>query len=1747
MQACRHPETIAFTFLSGEGADGRKLKYGELAVRARKLATRLRAATTQGERVLLLLSSGEDYVIGFFGCVYAGLIAVPLFPPKPRRDNQRIAAILEDSGASSFIALDTFKSDDFGQLSSSLRTLQRISPRLVDHEPVSPGFEAAPNDIAYIQYTSGSTASPKGIKISHKNLIANMQDLYEGWDHTNQSRLLTWLPPFHDMGLVYGLLTPVYGRYQSFVMAPASFTQRPASWLENISSFGITHSIGPNFAYHLCTEKIDVDRVNGLDLRSWKVAVNGSEPVSETTLQRFSQKFGPFGFDSRAFCPGYGLAEATLKVTAVRAEDHYRSLHVDSAALEHGLAKEMLPGMSGATTLVGCGRPCKTTRILIVAPETQRLCAENEVGEIWVASLSVASGYWRQESANAGVFGVAHEIDFGVPYLRTGDLGFLNNDELFVIGRLKDLVIVRGRNIYPQDIEIAIQTSNPFLRPFGGAAFGLEKSGESDELVIVQEVDTLPADVQHSSIFEAIRATVGIEFDVEVAAIVLIKPRTLPRTSSGKIQRALTRRLYLDQTLDTAAEWRGEKQNTYEPLAFTVSSATDWLRVLFAKVFRVSPQRMSGECRVTDFGLTSLQALEICHTIEAETRVVIPLGDLLDGMSLQSLASHVIRGCTEAKEELTTRSDIPDPQTYYKEYSLTASQESLLMLEPLLDGWPAYNIACPLKIHGALHLSALRKAWKIVHQRHTILNARFTCGMDAVMRLIPPTEVLTGCENAEGWEEERIARWVEEKAAHRFDLEKGPPTQLSVLMLNSDAWMCQIVTHHIVTDLWSMSILVDELFLIYEAETQCKKPFLLPTRQFVDYAANAQRELDGPKGLRVWDYWGQQLSGSLPVLDLPTDKIRPPYQTFKGASVKFQLDADVSGRVVSLAAELSTTVATILLTAYKILLSRYSGAQELIVGMASSMRERAAWANVIGYFTNVLPIRTKILATDSARTLVGRVRDSLLDGYRHQMLPFASMVRGLVSGRNQSRSPVFQSMFVFQEGSHKWSEVLASADVGFCGLRMQMGSFEVETLNAPSRSAQFDTSLIVARIRDGFGCRFNFNCDLYERPAIENLCRHFTALLDQITRRPDGLLAEMPVLSVDELTTVTRAWNDTAEDFDLSRCLHSWVEVQARRTPGLLAVISEEEQLTYRELDQRANALAQKLVGMKVANEEFAAVCMHRSAGLVIALLGVLKAGGAFLPLDPATPKARLSAIIEETSPRVVITDQELASLIDSTRTSVVTSNDRGMGDDESDVPPSDGTHPQHPAYCMFTSGSTGKPKGAVITHEGVVNRLLWMQKVFRLTPYDRVLQKTPISFDVSVWELFWPLMTGAAVVMAKPEGHKDPAYIAECVKQNEISVIHFVPSMLQFSIEELSAIKARSLRLIICSGEALSKPLCDRVLDATDAELHNLYGPTEASIDVTHWACRRDERELTSVPIGRPIANTEMYILDAFLNPVPAGVKGDLYIAGTGLARCYIDRPDLTAERFVPCPHGDFGARMYRTGDVARYRSDGSIEYLGRSDYQVKIRGCRVEPGEIEAVCLTHPDVRECIVVTDFVQSSPVLVAYAVPVHGSAVSAAQVREFLRSQLPEHMTPSGVVIVSAIPMLANGKADRTALPKWIREETTGRAAVWSSQTEELIARSWSEVLGHQQYARDVNFFDVGGNSLLLLQLQQVLQRRLQHGVATIDLFRYSTISSLASRLADVRSDKNDNDGIKRSNAVAERRRMRRTKRPRVLL
>lgn len=1043
-------------------------------------------------------------------------------------------------------------------------------------------------------------------------------------------------------------------------------------------------------------------------------------------------------------------------------------------------------------------------------------------------------------------------------------------------------------------------------------------------------------------------------------------------------------------------------------------------------------------------------------------------------------------------------------------WPLSFAQQRLWFLDQLEPGISAYNIPIAFRLKGPLNHAALEQSFQEILWRHESLRTTFKTSklepFQIVARLatfqLPVIELRSLPVSGREAEARRLAT---ADALAPFNLNTGPLVRISLIRLDDEDHVVTLTMHHIVSDGWSRGIIVREIAALYEAFCG-NRPSPLPDLplQYADYAVWQKEFLTGEVIESHLSYWTEKLRDAPPVLNLPTDRPRPPVQTFNGASEPFHLPAGLAEKLQQLGAENNASLFMVLLGAFKALLARYISQEDIVIGTPVANRNKAELEGLIGFFINSLVLRTNLGGNPTFLQLLARVREVTLEAYAHQELPFEKIVEALQPDRNLSHSPLYQIAFILENTPR--------AEVETEGLVLT-------PLRTESVSSKFDLTLALAQFGSDLLGSVEYNTDLFERSTIERMIAHYLTILEAVATEPELKLSQLPLLTDAEWRHLVVELNRTEAADDDNRCVPQLLEAEAQRSAQAIAVSFGQQQLTYEELDRRANQLAGFLQSLGVGPEVPVALCLDRSLEMVLGILGVLKAGGAYVPIDSSYPLERIAFILSDAHAQILLTERKLAQSFAAYDGRVICLDSEWSGIAEFGArPAATRLSPENLAYILYTSGSTGKPKGAMISHRGLVNYLQsWCVNAYEVDKGSGAPVHSSISFDLTITGLFGPLLAGKKVVLI-PESERIEGLAEVLRNQPGFSLVKITPAHLELLSRQLSPqeVNAATNGFVI-GGEALTAhAITFWQENAPHSALYNEYGPTEAVVGCCAYKVPSGAKFAGPVPIGQPIPNTQLYILDDHLNPTPIGIPGEIHIGGIGLARGYRKRPRLTAERFIPDPFGQRpGARIYKTGDLARRLADGNIEYLGRSDRQLKIRGYRVEPGEVESILLTHESVAEAVVIP--IDDGPVgkrLVAYIVFKAEAPAATEQLPDYLRTKLPDYMIPSIFISLASIPLTTNGKVDLAALPPVTQGiPITGREHVGPrTPVEEMLCGIWSEILGVERIGINDNFFDLGGHSLLAAQVLSRLREVFKIDFPLIGLFEAPTVADLGERI-----------------------------------
>ncbi|WP_122855873.1 non-ribosomal peptide synthetase, partial [Pseudomonas viridiflava] len=1314
------------------------------------------------------------------------------------------------------------------------------------------------------------------------------------------------------------------------------------------------------------------------------------------------------------------------------------------------------------------GKPIANTRVYLL-DERQQLVPLGVAGELYVAGDSVARGYLNRPEMTAERFlrDPFHNNPEARMY-RTGDLARWNADgTLEYLGRNDDQVKIRGVRIELGEIEAQLS----------------QLPGIEEALIVAREDEpgqprlvgyfTERADVTTLNVGELRTALLAVLPGYMVPSA-LVRLDAWPLTANGKVDRRAL------PVPDRDALNTGEYQAPQGELE--VALAAIWSELL-------QVERVGRHDRFFELGGHSLLAMRMVSQVRQRLSLELALGDLFADSALAAVAR-----CLGS----TGRSELPAIQVIRHEgpVPLSFAQQRLWFLAQMEDANSAYNIPLGLQLNGHLDTRALKRALERIVVRHDSLRSRFIQQEGEARVQAAPVSVVPDLlwQDLRGQDEQALQRVVREEAAQPFDLLDDLPIRGRLLCLAEDRHVLLLTLHHIVADGWSLGVFTRELTALYRAFSQGLDDPLPPLAlQYADYTLWQRDWLDGERMSHQSDYWHQALSGAPALLTLPTDRPRPARQDYSGASVAVRLDPRLCDDLKTFCQLHAVTPFMLFMGAWAVLLARLSGQSEVVIGMPVANRRRSEVEELIGLFVNTLAVRIDTSGEPDVSTLLARIKSQVIQAQEHQDLPFEQVVERLRPPRSLAHSPLFQASLAW-DGSQ--------------GLGLQLGDLHLQPLSEQPTFAKFDLTLSMGETDEGFGGVVDYATALFDESTVARYVGYLEQLLWTMVGNAHAVPARAGLLGPQERRRLLVEFNASEQDFQLDQPLQVLFEAQVARTPDAVALESAGVCLSYRQLNEAANRLAHHLIGQGVQTESRVAVCLQRGPQLVVGLLAVLKAGGAYVPLDPGYPMDRLAYMLGDSEAVALLVDSTTQARFADRPLPQVNLDSCTWNAQSPESPVVQGLRAGHLAYVIYTSGSTGAPKGVMVEHRGLCNLVQWSSQLCPPVPNGALLHKTPVSFDASVWELFWPLCAGMRLVLARPDGQRDPAYLVQEIQDREVSVVQFVPALLQQFVDLDESARCVSLTDIVCGGGELTAAMAAQVrLRLPQVRLHNVYGPTEATVDCSVWTLEPHEPVPESaLPIGRAISNTRLYVLDDYDQPVPQGVVGQLHIGGAGVTRGYLNLPDMQAERFIDSPFVP-GDRLYRSGDLVRQRTDGQLEFLGRNDFQVKLHGLRIELGEIEARLSAHPALREVAVL---LHGERLVAWFSCREGHSAPGIEALRAHVMAQLPDYMVPTAYVALSALPLSLNGKLDRAALPEPDASAVLSRHyEAPLCETEALLAELWAELLNVARVGRQDHFFELGGHSLLAVTLIARM-RKLGMSADIRVLFAQPTLAALAS-------------------------------------
>jgi amino acid adenylation domain-containing protein len=1728
----QEPEALAYAFVRDDLALSGQLTYEELACKVNILAKGLQRQAAPGSRVLLLFPPGLDIACAFWACVVAGLVPVPAPAPDPLRlkySLPRLRSIFHDAAAS--LVLTATAHDAVIQGLNRGTNGEGIAWATLDRlqEPCTEDFpiETPALPLAYLQYTSGSTMTPRGVMISHHNVLAQCQGLLDIARINKDSRSLCWLPYFHDYGLVHGIIAPFYAGIPAFLMSPLTFLRRPLRWLEAIDRWAITHSGAPNSAYDSCVKALQKQKDWKGDLQRWSVASCGAEPIHPETIDRFCDAFAPHGFARTAFTPAYGLAESTLVVSSAPPGEPPLVMAVSTERLEANRVATKDVHNEETRRLVACGRPLPGTQVMVVNPATLVECRPDEVGELWVSGPSVAEGYWNCPDATAETFNVAPEGKERARYLRTGDLGFLHQGQVFITGRLKDLIILNGRNLYPHDIELAVEGCHTSLRSGGCAAFAIEEQ-QCERLVIVHEIERVPH-VDVEDVATALRAVVAERFDVPIWAVVLVRSGAIPRTSSGKIQRRACRNAYLGQSLPIIASSviAFGAGSTEQPVAAAPTGPPTgereietYLLRLFAEQAGLPIDRMNALTSIVNFGLDSLGTSLIKNRVEQDFGVELTFTQLFSQWTIRDLALYIVGSLSSERntEDLVEHvSAAPAPLNLTGKgsrvsagdgvvrHALSFSQERLWFLEQMQPGGALNHICLAITLTGPFDRDGFTRGLEEIVSRHDMLRTSFATNEGRAYQSVGSRVALPirhhSLRNVHITSiDDEIRRWIREETLVPFDLGTAPLLRVLVLERGADDHIVVITVHRLIADGWSLRLFCKELSALYNVDGGADCSALPPPQSRYQHYAQWQRSwLESGKCASQLSYWKHQLAHLPPTLTLPTDRPRPRLRQFLGGARSRVLPEALVKSLEMFCQRYGVTRFMLLYAAFTAWLQRCARTDDIVVGSIVANRRFVLWEDLFGYLVNTVALRMDLSGIKTAEELLARARHVVAGAYDNQDVPFEQVIGSLNNRSGTSSTSLFNVMIVWED-----DPLLDLKLHGLSACHRPVEDVAVEC----------DLTLLIVNGLRRLELLMLYDRALFDGVTVDRMLGQLEMLLGSLIREPAARLDALPLLEEEERDRVVVEWNKTAAELPFDSCIPDVIAARIAGKLGHKAVVCGETHLTYGSLQTQAERLAHRICKLTQGRNVLVGLCAERSTQSLVGLLGILKAGAAYLPLDPNAPEHRQRLILEDAGASVLVVQRHLRSRLPFVNERVIELEDAGEAGGDPVAPASLPTlELDHLAYVIYTSGSTGHPKGVEVTHRALLHSLAARLKYYE-KPVDRCLLTFPLAFDGSITGIFWTLLHAGTLVIPSEDSYGDPRHLTALISRHQISHVVWVPSLYDVILRDSPPASLGSLRVVVAAGESLPVDIVHRHHERVpEATLYNEYGPTEATVWSTVYRTNGTEQGMR-VPIGKPIANSTIYLLDAEMQPVPIGVVGEICIGGASLARGYHNQPTLTDAKFVGNPYMP-GTRMYKTGDLGLFRPDGNIEFIGRADHQVKIRGYRVELGEIEAVLRDLPGVHDAVAI---LQENPPadssLIAFVTSDRSPRSAGPHLQELVRRRVPSYMVPAAVIVVDALPLLPNGKVDRHALKhRAVGSELSEAMPIRPrDQIEQSLTEIWSEVLGRPATDIHQSFFSLGGHSLLATLVVSRIREVFRVELPLRILFDSPTIYGLAEQI-----------------------------------
>ena len=1722
--------TKKIVFSNGRSVE--EMSYADLYDRAcNTLFLMQKRGLKPGDEVVFQVENNSQFVVCFWACLLGGAVPVPLhsaYSDEVRRKFSAVVGVLE----SPFLLSSKHLRDDL--LTNNNDIVEELKARLksecyLDVEYVTNVDECTPaprfhnvksTDLAFIQFSSGSTGTPKGVMLTHGNLVANIQDIIDSSQTTEKDVYLSWMPLTHDLGIIGFHLAPIAAGIDQVIIPTAQFVRNPLRWLESTSQYRASVLASPNFGYKYTLQKLKSHVEQNIDLSCVRLIVNGAEPISYSVFKEFESKLAQYGLKEHTVAPFYGLAEACVLVSASTPGEKAITHCVDRTKLMPG-DKVTFVDRNDENALQLCeeGFPAKRCEIKI-ADENGEALPELTAGCIFIRGLNVTQGYYRNPEASA-----AAVYDQG--WVRTGDLGFMCDGRLVVCGREKDVIFVNGQNFYAHDLEHSLEAQ--FVQPFKNpvisqiVAVGIT-GGDGLERVLLflagkKQIEDLTKDA--AAIKRELRRQTGID------EIVLVPVKRIPKTTSGKIQRFKLSGAYFDGEYDSVIDALEREIDALEGAAQQSDAELNELGVELLSIAKIifEDDNFGPDTDFFAAGGDSLKLIQL--SAQVETLLSLPEGNNLsyevvfENSTIRTLSEylHGLQSEQSFSEERDSIQaiDIKDGT----ELPLSAGQESLWLHQQLNPESSAYNVFLAVTPEKRLQPDVVEGAYGRLLKQFSQLSVRFIAsGSETLQRfVVNDTSQIVQCVSFSD-ENQSLDDFLSDLAHKPFVLEQEAPARLYLIELADGSQKLLFVAHHIVMDFWSLEVLLPAFFEHYQAEA-CNADASSVTVSGA-YAQFIQDEKNSATTARFDEsgrYWSEKLAGDLPKLDLPLDYVRPAIKSYQGHSLDFTVSTDILGKLRKLASDQQVSLFNILMSAYQAFLFKLTGQEDVIVGTPIALRENQAISQEVGYFVNMLSIRSKLNAEGTFIDVVHQVKQDVMASIKHRGYPYASLLKALGNQREASSNPVFQTSFSF-ESSHTDSQLNTflfegEKDAIVYGNRL-------ENHHIPTRFCQNDMDLMATESQQGLHFSLRCSTSLFKPQTARTFCEYFQYFLGELAAVPKSSLNDLKLIGKDYIEkTVLTEFNAPLCEYPREKTILDFFNESVERRSSAIAVRCGNDKLTYKQLDERANQIAYTLINRGIKAGHKVALLLYRTPDMIASLLAVIKAGAAYVPIDPDYPQERIQYTLNDSQATIILTHsavvEKWSDRWDTHLLERITVSNSALNIDNNEIAESSKESiplrcaPGDLAYIIYTSGTTGRPKGAMLEHRNVVRLFFNDEDLFDFSENDVWTMFHSYCFDFSVWEIYGALLFGGELIIVPKEVAKDPRQFLPLLSETGTTILNQTPSAFYNLVNEDSkqAALPLSLRMVVFGGEALNpRKLAGWQVKYPNTKLINMYGITETTVHVTYQEIDKVAIEEGVSNIGRAIPTLNIYVMDEQQRLLPPGVAGELCVSGEGVCRGYLNREDLTRERFLADPHNP-GCRMYRSGDLARWRADGTLEYLGRMDAQVQLRGFRIELGEVESALATHPQVEDVVVlVRQDENEHDFLCAYYIAAEDIGVT--DLRQQLSRRVPDYMIPSYFVRIASIPLNPNGKVDVKELPtvEQIVAVSQEEYVAPVSAAEKAMAEVWQEVLHVEKVGLHDNFFELGGDSVKAIQITSAAQKK-GYQLNITHLFEYPRLQELA--------------------------------------